>query len=229
MTEGFRFITNSKEFVARVQAAEPKLGEVARKGLVDLVETWTTRMKTGRFTGYYPGRTRGRKLRVRSGALRSSVGGRVLGKKLGDLRAIFRVGGGRAGYARIQELGGVVRPKRARMLTIPIGAPRGSALTAAGNTRARAKPRRAGTTKSGAPIYQTGYGRTHLFRSKAGNLVITAGSGQNSVLLYVLKDQVKIPPRLRAYETLVHAVDQKLPEIHRDIFRVLALGGGAGN
>jgi hypothetical protein len=228
MTDTFRFITNSEEFVARVQAAEPKLGKVARRGLVELVETWTTRMKTGRFTGYYPGRTRGRKLRVRSGALRSSVGGRVLGKKLDDLRAIFRVGGGRAGYARIQELGGTVHPKRARMLTIPIGAPRGSALTAAGNIRAKAKPRFAGTTKSGAPIYETGYGRTHLFRSKAGNLVITAGSGKNTVLLYVLKNRAKIPPRLRAFETLVHATNQKVPDLHRDIFRVLALDGKAG-
>lgn len=79
------------------------------------------------------------RLRVRSDRLRSSIRSKVTGKG-STMSLTLSAGGGRGAkevkYARIQELGGIVRPKRGQWLSIPSGSNR----TAAGVPRV-ASPR----------------------------------------------------------------------------------------
>lgn len=72
------------------------------------------------------------RLHVRTGRLRQSVRAVVEGEGA-TLLVRLRAGAGKAdlNYARIQEEGGVIRPKRGKFLTIPLGA----AMTRAGVTR----------------------------------------------------------------------------------------------
>lgn len=232
MTEYLEFDSNSEEFVARVKANEQKLYKVARNGMIHLQEGWVNRMKTEHFTGYYPGRTKGFKLRTRSGALKKSAGGRVLGKNLGTLRAILRIGGARAGYAATQEYG-IPRqaPVDAEWMRIPLGKPGGKALTPAGRLRAKAVPRPTGeSTKNGYPIYESGYGRTFIIE-KGGKLFIVArqrwkprGRFKGNVLLFILKRTVKIPKRLRAAKAVAAVAGQGLDDIQAKFTTILRMG-----
>lgn len=123
--------------------------------------------------------------KVRSGRLRASITGTVE-QVAGDFAIVLRAGtrdGGAVAYARIQEEGGTIRPKRGRFLKIPVG----PALTGAGV--ARLPPGRAGKQLRFVPT------------SKGGLLI--AADGQ---VWYVLRPQVTIParpylaPALRAVE-----------------------------
>jgi hypothetical protein len=71
----------------------------------------------------------------------------------------------------------VIRPKRAKYLTIPLPA----ALNANGTPK-----------KSSARAWEN----TFVIRSKAGNLLIVQKNGTQITPLYVLKPEVYIPPRL---------------------------------
>lgn len=58
------------------------------------------------------------RLRVRSGKLREGIGYRVTGRgRLDDLKLTVFVSG--VVYARIQELGGEIKPKKGKYLTVP--------------------------------------------------------------------------------------------------------------
>ena len=127
MTE-LRFTSNAPEFKRMLNSLGDKLFKVAREDLIELQERWVRNMKRDRFTGYYDGPTRGSRLRTRTGSLKSSIGGRVTGNKLSNLRALLRVGGGKSGYARIQEHGGTItgqgkcsRSLCAKLLDLPRG------------------------------------------------------------------------------------------------------------
>jgi hypothetical protein len=212
-----RFISNSPEFKRAMDSLAPKLFKAAKDGFVELQETWVQRMKKQQFSGYYPGPTRGRKLRARSGALRSSIGGRVVGNKLGSLRAILRVGGGRAGYARLQEEGGTVQAQ-GRMLTIPLGP---ALRPNTGTLNPKAVIRRE------ADGYTTGFGPTFILK-KGGDAMIMARRPGGSVMpLYKLKSSVKVPPRLGASEKLMVVGKQKLPELSDRLLKVLVETKGA--
>ena len=228
MTDYLEFDSNSDEFVARVKANEGKLFKVARQGMVRLQETWVNRMKTDHFTGYYPGKTRGLKLRTRHGALKKSAGGRVLGTKLPTLRAILRIGGARAGYARTQEHGATITP--GKWMRIPLSKP-GKALTPTGRVRAKAIPHKTGErTSKGRPVYMSGYGRTFII-AKGGNLFIAArdrwkprGKFKGNVLLFILKRTVKIPARLRAGREVIDVAGVELDKIGAKFTAILRTG-----
>jgi hypothetical protein len=232
MTDYLEFDSNSEEFVKRVREKEPLLFRAAREGFEVMTEEWANRMKTDHFTGYYPGKTRGLKLRTRHGALKKSVGGRVKGNKLANLRAVLRVGGKRAGYAPTQEYGDPDRtPTRATWMRIPLGPP-GKALTATGRLRGKAVPRKQGTSKSGRPIYMTGYGRSFVIQ-KGGNLFIMArdrwkprGKYKGNVLLFVLKKRVRIPPRLRAAREVIDVAGKNIDKIQVRFGKILMVGKG---
>jgi hypothetical protein len=215
----FRFTSNSAEFSRKLNSLDGEIYRASRKEIVDLQETWVANMKTGHFSGYYPGETLGTKLRARSGHLRSSVGGRVTGSKLSTLKAVMRVGGGRAGYARIQEKGGVVRPKKKRYLTVPLPAAlRGKT----GTLRPKAKIRKVGDR------YETGFGPTFIITGPSGHLIIMVRKENGTMVpLYVLKRSVKIKPRLGAERELLQLGRSRLPQISDRILRVLIGKGGA--
>tara|TARA_Y100000310_G_scaffold336739_1_gene422120 strand:- start:31024 stop:31737 length:714 start_codon:yes stop_codon:yes gene_type:complete len=228
------FDSNSEEFGRRVRDSEVALHKAASRVFNVLKEDWITRMKEDHFTGYYPGTTRGRKLRNRHGSLRKSVGGRMTGNKLGTLRVLLRVGGGRAGYARTQEWGiPNQQPVTAQWMRIPLGPP-GKALTPTGRLRSAAVPRLTGNrTAGGFPIYTTsGYGRTFIIESSGGNLLIVARKRwkprdryKGNVLLFVLKKKVKIPARLDAGKEVKRVADHHLAGLRAEFGKILLVGG----
>jgi hypothetical protein len=190
----------------RIRLVKETTDDVARKLLIETKETWVNQIKTGKFRGYYTGPTVGRKLRVRTGALRNSVGGVVKGRSANSLRAILRVGGARAGYAATQEYGADrVTAKSSQYMRVPIYPPAGKALTRTGRLRSGVTPQLAGRGPRGGKIYTTTrFGRTFIFRSSKGNLIVAAKTGGRRGrlnLLYSLKRSVDIPNRLDAGRT----------------------------
>lgn len=213
----FRFTSNSAEFKAKIAAMEGKLYTAARDEFVDIQETWVRNMKKEHFQGYYPGKTRGTRLRVRSGHLRSSVGGRVTGTKLDNLRALLRVGGGRAGYARLQEEGDTITPTTKQYLTVPL--------------RQALRPN-TGTLKPGAKIrrdgggYSTTMGPTFILN--LGRRPIVMVKRKRSVVpLYALVKSVKVKPRLGARRELLDLGREWVPQLSKRLLRVLVGTGGA--
>lgn len=137
-------------------------------------------------------------LKRRTGNLAKSMGWRIDKANDGTPEAIIGSGAtlqtNRMIYANILEVGGVIRPVRAKMLAIPIG----KALTGAGV--ARFKPRQ---------ITSNGYEKSFIRRSKAGNLILFGATGDNVTPLFVLKDSVTIPA-FRYMETTVYETQSKV-------------------
>lgn len=120
----------------------------------------------------------GRILNRRTGHLAQSIGAKI--EKDGN-DWVGTVGSGygrydRLPYAEIHETGGVITPKHAKYLTIPLKA----ALTPTGAPK-----------RGGARDWQN----TFVGKSKAGNLIIFQKSGRGLIPLYVLKKSVTIPAR----------------------------------
>jgi len=211
-----RFTSNSAEFNANMKSLGGKLFKIAREEFVSLQETWVKNMKEQRFTGYYPGPTQGTRLRVRTGHLRSSAGGRVTGNKLGSLKALLRIGGGRAGYAKIQEEGGTIT-SAGKMMTIPLP----DALRPGTGTL---KP--SAVIRSGSDGYSTGMGPTFIVRGNGLVIMARPKRGQ-PIPLYTLKRSVKIPPRLGATRELLNLGKDRLPRMSDRLLRVLVMSKGA--
>ncbi len=146
-------------------------------------QEWEGKMAK-RFRAPLPlGRNKNRTLHNRTGALRRSIGSRVSQPTSVHARVTMalRVFSAGVPYARIQEFGGVITPKRAKYLTIPLDAN----MTQAGVTKLSARQ----------AINKGGFFAT----SKKGNLLIRDSEG---VPLFVLKKKVKIPKgRLGFFKT----------------------------
>ena len=122
MRDQVEFKSNAKKFRKFINQRHSILAKAGKDELVTVQETWVKIMR-GRFKPFtlasaYHSPPAG--VRSRRRALRSSVGGRVRGTTFRDMVAIFHVGSGRAGYARIQEEGKPVKPRTKRYLTIPL-------------------------------------------------------------------------------------------------------------
>lgn len=149
-------------------------------------------------SGAWPGGTSEGSLSVRSGGFQRALSQRAnLYHIPGGYEARFSI----PGYMGIHERGGVIRPRRARYLTIPLPAAldtRGVALRA----RARDWP------------------NTFVAKSRAGNLIIFQKRGRRDVVpLYVLKKSVRIPPRLGLTRTLMMHRPRMLEDL-RDYIRI---------
>jgi hypothetical protein len=105
-----------------------------------------------------------------SGRLRSSIRGRVEHSAL--LGGSFGVVGSNVVYARIQELGGVIKARHAKYLTIPLS----GAKTKAGVVRGSARS----------------FPDTFVMRSRSGDLLIVQRRGQGVLPLFVLKPEITI-------------------------------------
>lgn len=129
----------------------------------------------------WPEGTTAKTLSKRSGKLVASIleSVKITGKTFdtieGHISAAFP--------AHVHEFGAVIRPKRAKFLTVP--------LPAALDSR-------------GVPLKKSArdWENTFVARSKAGNLIIFQRRLSQIVPLYVLKSSVKIPPRLGMRATL---------------------------
>jgi len=146
------------------------------------------------------------KLKVRTGALRRSIGQEVSGKTIDKLRAsVFsaaHVGGKELKYAPIQELGGTVRAidKYVRVPGGPyLNIPTTANKTPAGVTRLQARE----------VFNQGGY----IAKSRAGNW----GVWLDGKMMFVLKKQVEIPPRLG----MVKAVDDEIPTLLSNLANIV--------
>lgn len=106
----------------------------------------------------------------RSGHLRRHIRGRVESSTL--LGASFGVVGSDVVYARIQELGGVIKARNAKYLTIPL---------------AGAKTK-AGIVRGGARSFTD----TFVMRSRSGDLLIVQRRGRGVLPLFVLKPEITI-------------------------------------
>jgi len=127
-------------------------------------------------------------LKTRSGHLRRSVTGRTFKEKL--IYAIIGSGiFGRKGvrYARIHEKGGTIKPKKAKMLTIPLPGVKGRAAN---------------------------YPDSFIIKSKKGNLLIVEKRGKKGLRpLFSLKKKVKIPPR----KWLSRSIKEMKPDLDRSM------------
>lgn len=131
----------------------------------------------------YPGGTSASSLGRRSGTAFQSIHDsvRVTGgaQNLNTLKGYI----GGVGYLATHEFGAVIRPRNGQYLTVPLPA----ALNADGTPKRRS-----------ARMWND----TFVARSRAGNLLIFQKDGARIIPLYVLKTEVRIPPRLGMSLTL---------------------------
>ena len=116
-------------------------------------------------------------VKVRSGRLRNSIGS-VVREKEGKLFAYIGSGqrnGKPVVYANILETGGIIRPVKRQWLTIPTEYAKTKA--GAGNLR--------------APEVKNGF----FARGKNGSLILFEGGRKTPRSMFILKKQVKIPPK----------------------------------
>jgi hypothetical protein len=127
-------------------------------------------------------------LHVRTGRLRNSISGQVTeerdGKFILELSAGGQGGQGEVKYARIQEKGGVIVPKKGRMLAIPVG----PARTAAGVSR-YASPR----DVPGLHLAMTRNRQLVLVQGQSGKQ--TGGKVKAGTVFFILVPSVRIPAR----------------------------------
>jgi phage gpG-like protein len=140
----------------KFQQAQPRMSAAINRSL-RLAVAWVTRdAKLG--------------APVRSGRLRASIRGRVeqhFGSQVGIV-------GSNVVYARIQELGGPIRAKHAKYLTIPLDAAR----TPSGVARAPARS----------------WPNTFVIQGRGGHLIIMQRHGRGIRPLFVLKRSVRLEP-----------------------------------
>lgn len=133
-----------------------------------------------RHGGAWPSGTTAQTLSLRSGALVESIvkSVKVEGAAYDDI--IGFIGAGFPGI--VHEFGATIKAKN-KLLTIP--------LPAALDSR-------------GIPLKKSArdWANTFVARSKKGNLLIFLKQGSKIIPLYVLKDQVTIPPRLGMGDTI---------------------------
>lgn len=138
----------------------------------------------------------------RSGRLAMSFTGETTGEALGSL--VMRYGTNVV-YARIQEEGGVVVPRRAKWLTIPLPAN----LTPAGVQRQAIRS----------------FKYVRFVRSKADrrNLVALCGSSaKDAKPMFVLVKKVTIPPRLGLMRAWAEERGRLVTDLNRSIRKALA-------
>lgn len=107
--------------------------------------------------------------------------------KPGDLVGYY---GSPTKYARMMEEGGTVRPKRAKMLAIPL---------------------KAAKYGVGGGLPPSKRDDLFMIRSRKGNLLLVKAAAAGITPMFVLKDQVKIDPR----RTIERTEKKKMPEVEK--------------
>lgn len=179
----------------RVLKAFPSaLNQEMRKAFTDHGNVFIDTMITKRFRGYSGPKNTGTILQNRTGSLRRSFGKSVLGGTAGKPLTLLVYSQG-VKYARLQEYGGTIRPKRAKNLTIPLD----DALTGSGAPR----------YTSARDLLSRYPEDVFFFTSKKGNTFLASygkpggkrRKEEDVQLLYILKKQVEVPARLGFRDT----------------------------
>lgn len=189
--------SNFRDLEVYLQSRRPAIRAQAQKLADRYVLEHNGKMIRDGFVGYKGHRNTGSTLQKRSGALRNSLRTQRT-DTTGEVQSSSYVAGPLA-YARIQEFGGVVKPRRRRYLTVPTKA----ALTPAGVVRQAARPTKVGgkwMTNGQVPGLK---GReTFIRRSGSGDPVIFGmGRDGRPVALWTLKRSVKVPARFGFFRT----------------------------
>jgi phage gpG-like protein len=167
------------EGIISLDKMDPIIRQQMRRYLVAVAEAMRQRHSTRWSAGTGPDT-----LSKRTGKLVSSIRKsiRVQGRSTDPGGTVGRIGSPLV-YASTQEFGATIRPRRAQYLTIP--------LPAAMNNR-------------GVMLFPKArdYPRTFVQMSRRGNLIIFQKRGRDAVPLFVLKREVKIPPRLNLGKAL---------------------------
>lgn len=182
---------NAKNFLKVKKVAPKLLLKALSSGLEEVGDKFQARLNKNQFSGQLSGPWRRNKsknrLANRTGNLRRSFNSRVTGGSISTLQLRATIGDAiTAPYARIQEKGGTIRPKRGRMLTIPMPD--------------NLKP-------SGVAKYPSAKALTDVFLIKKKGakggafLVRKKPSGEGLEFLWMLKPKVTLPPRLKFVET----------------------------
>jgi hypothetical protein len=166
-------------------------------------------------------------IRVHGDAVQRLRGGNPLRTRTGNLaRALFwrveqsaeaivgRVGYDRAKaiYGRIQELGGVITPKRAKHLTIPVGA----ALTGSGVPRFTARDLLANPKA---------FGFRSAFVTPRHTAIVGVRADRSLEALFALKDRVELPARPVLGPALHDNEDQLRADIRAGVLQALRAAG----
>lgn len=153
-------------------------------------------------------------LKTRSGGLRGTVGYKNENtKSVKDLRLVLFVGDGATKhYARMQEYGGVVKPTRSRFLTLPLP----DNLTAAGVPR----------FPSARALFEQYPKRVWFDKTARGNTVIRYRPeqpmfGKDMLTLWILKDSVRLKPRLGFAKTVKEQQGVRVKELRDALARTL--------
>lgn len=143
---------------------------------------------------------------VRSGQLRRSLNGIVTTWGGGKTIALTMYFGGGTPYAAIHEYGGVVTPKRAKNLAIPVGA-------------AKTK---AGVSRNSGPMAIWASLKFIINKKTGKKLLVQQGRGKMQVM-FVLVPMVTIPPRLNFGKTFKAEAEKTLQQINQ--IKVIGFGG----
>lgn len=186
-------VTVSTEGLERLLKDRIRLMPQIGRQAVDLVAQLHSKQVHRRFRGYKGDPNTSDRLQNRTGALRQRLMVRPAAMYPTDIRADSYVAGPLA-YARIQEEGGTIRPKKGKYLTIPLPAAR----TKAGAPRKAARlVKRADGWETAQRVPGAEGKKTHI----RGKAIGVDGPGDSFVPLYALKMSVTIPPRLKFMET----------------------------
>lgn len=173
-----RIETNAAKLVERLDRKYRKVyAENLRGALRNSLIAWEAEMKRSQFVPYR-GESPSNKLQRRSGALASSIRFRMVGRGFRSQGIGFTT----SRYARIQELGGVVRGRP--WLSIPLP----DTLTSSGRTI-----RAPFTTEKSSGHWRTREGRTWIRRSQSGTPIVYGRVQGRVRALRVLKESVQIP------------------------------------
>lgn len=153
----------------------PAISRAMREFLTEMAKAMAVQHGSPWPGGTSPAGTTPGSLSRRTGQLIASIQSSI--RVTGDLSTEIegRIGG--SSIAAVHERGAVIRPRRAQFLTVPLPA----ALNPDGTPK-----------KPSARDWE----KTFVIESKKGNLLIVQRDGHNLIPLYVLKKEVRIPPRL---------------------------------
>lgn len=154
-------------------------------------------MVINQMAGFTPGqKSPSSPIQSRTAKLAATVKGRRFGDKADEMGAFIMAGSATVPYAAIQEFGGVVKPKKAKALTIPLP----NILTPGGDVKGDYRLTRglggAGGGRSGK--HMTAGGVPTFIRGDA----IMIEQGGKPTPIYALKKRAVIPPRLRMGKTI---------------------------
>lgn len=172
---------DSAKFLKALQVVPKMLARSCAFGLDQIGDAYIAEMQdvfTAQPKGKFGANTTANKLMNRTGALRRSLRQRVFNRgSLATMALRVTVGDSLTGhYAKLQEYGGTIKPKRARKLAIPLPANK----TAAGRTRFAPRDVPGG----------------FILPLPSNTFIASKDERGDLKLMYVLKDQVKVKARL---------------------------------